>query len=136
MWLIVMFSLICLGALMWYVGDKQYWEALNLCGIATTLIATVVFIGMLFIVLIAHTDVEGYLEANRERYDALVYKVESTTCRDEFGFLNKEVIDEVQEWNESVRANKARQKDLWVGIFYPNIYDEFETIDYNQFVTK
>jgi anaerobic ribonucleoside-triphosphate reductase len=55
------------------------------------------------------------------------------TCRDEFGFLGKEIIDEVQNWNEDIRYYKAAQDDFWVGIFHPNVYDEFETIDYDTY---
>ena len=78
-------------------------------------------------------NVEAKLEMNRECYNALTYKMESTTCRDEFGFLSKEVIDEVQEWNQDVKYIQAAQDDFWVGIFHPNVFDEFETIDYESY---
>ena len=58
------------------------------------------------------------------------YKIESNSCRDEFGLLSKELIDEVQEWNQDVRYYQKIQRNFWVGIFYPNVYDEFETIDF------
>ena len=28
------------------------------------------------------------------------------------------------------------QNDFWVGIFYPNVFDQFETIDYEKFATQ
>lgn len=71
-----------------------------------------------------------------EKQRALEYKLESGACRDELGLLNKEVIDEIQGWNESVSKNKILQRDFWIGIFIPNIYDDFETIDYEGFVGK
>lgn len=76
----------------------------------------------------------GYQASDQERYKALSYKLESGACRDEFGLLNKSVIDEIQEWNESVARNKRMQRDFWLGIYIPNIYDNFETIDYDKFV--
>lgn len=70
---------------------------------------------------------------SKERYNAIIYKVESGACRDEFGLLNKKVIDEIQDWNESVTYNKNIQEDFWVGIFIPNVYDQFEIIDYTKY---
>ena len=59
--------------------------------------------------------------------------MESGACRDEFGLLNKEVIDEIQSWNESIIYNQKMQNDFWVGVFCPNVYDQFETIDYEKY---
>lgn len=71
-----------------------------------------------------------------ETQRALKYKLESGSCRDELGLLNKEVIDEIQIWNEEISRKKVLQRDIWVGVFVPNIYDEFELIDYEGFVPK
>lgn len=64
-----------------------------------------------------------------QRYDALTYKSQTESIRDEFGIVNKDYIDEVQEWNEDIASNQRMQRDFWLGIFIPNIYDDFELID-------
>lgn len=87
----------------------------------------------LIIIIAQYSTIDSYMESNRETYKAITYKVESDACRDEFGLLNKEVLDEVQEWNEDVRFYHNIQDNFWVGIFYPNVFDEFETIDYENF---
>ena len=85
------------------------------------------------IMLVNYIQVDSFIATNTEIYNSLIYKMESTTCRDEFGFLNKEVIDEVQEWNQDVKYIQAAQDDFWVGIFHPNVFDEFKTIDYESY---
>lgn len=40
---------------------------------------------------------DSYFESNRGTYKALIYRVESDACIDEFGLLDKEVIDKIQE---------------------------------------
>lgn len=87
----------------------------------------------LIIIIAQYSTIDSCMESNRETYKAITYKVESDACRDEFGLLNKEVLDEVQEWNEDVRFYRNIQDNFWVGIFYPNVFDEFETIDYENF---
>ena len=88
----------------------------------------------LIIILVNHIQVDGFIARNTEIYNSLIYKMESTTCRDEVGFLNKEVIDEVSNWNRDLQHGKVMQNNPWVGWFYPNIFDQFEIIDYNSFV--
>ena len=40
----------------------------------------------------------------------------------------KEMVNQIQDWNEDLAAFKAKEKDVWLGIFYPNIFDRFEFI--------
>ena len=130
-------GMIVVGNIKWdYKKHNFLWyhdEDIKLAGCITSIISGVVALIMLICIICSHTNVEANLEKNREIYNALTYKMESTTCRDEFGFLSKEVIDEVQEWNKDVRYYQSAQDDFWVGIFYPNVFDEFETIDYESY---
>lgn len=72
----------------------------------------------------------------KERYKAITYKVESGACRDELGLLSKDVIDEVQEWNEEIISAQVGSKNPWVGIYYKDFWDEFSTIDYDRYNTN
>lgn len=100
------------------------------------IVAMCVLVIMSLVVIINHTGSDAVIAENAAVYDSLIYKMESTTCRDEFGFLNKEVIDEVAKWNQNLARNKSLQRDPWIGCFTPNIFDEFEFIDYNNFITN
>lgn len=130
-------GLIVVGNIHWDYKKNDFLyrhdDDIALAGWITSVISGFVALIMLICIICSHTNVEAKLEKNREFYDALTYKMESTTCRDEFGFLSKEVIDEVQEWNKDVRYHQSAQDDFWVGIFYPNVFDQFETIDYESY---
>lgn len=144
MWLGLMVIVFVAGICLVKIGQK-FWsrknnpflyhngESIGFIGIITSIFSMIVIIIMLICIICNHTNVDANLEKHRETYDALTYKMESTTCRDEFGFLSKEVIDEVQEWNKDIRYYQAAQDDFWVGIFYPNVFDEFATIDYESY---
>ena len=111
-----------------------YSDCLDVIGLFTSIISGAVLLIMVICLIGDYTSADATLQQNRERYNALTYKVESGSCRDEFGLLNKEIIDEIQEWNEDVVYKKEIQNNFWVGIFYPDIYDEFETIEYERYV--
>ena len=102
------------------------WDLFAIVDICISII-TVVVMGV--IIAATHVTANGEKLANEQRYDSLIYKAETESIRDEFGIVNKEYIDEVQAWNENVIKYKEWQRDFWIGIFIPNIYDDFETID-------
>lgn len=96
----------------------------------STLISSVLTILFLIVIAANHIGTDAELAQRKAQYDALTYKLESEFVRDDLGLLNKETIDEVQEWNEDLAYLKIMQRDFWMGIFYPNIYDDLELIDY------
>lgn len=123
--------------ILFIVGIILYkvFEFESLGELITTLSGLAVIIS-LFLIIGEYTTMDSYLEKTREQYKAITYKVESDAYRDEFGLLNKEIIDEIQEWNKDVRFYQNIQDNFWVGIYYPNVFDEFETIDYESFEKK
>ena len=135
--LLVGIGCIVLGSVNWDY-EKHHFLWFNEQNFAETgaiiaVISGIAVIVMLIVIIISHSAVDAQLACHRERFEALTYKVESTEYRDEFGLLNKSVVNEIQEWNEDLVYNKAIQRDFWLGIFHPNIYDEFETIEYKEF---
>ena len=108
-------------------------DTLKFIGGITTFISRFIMIIMIIILCFMYIGIDARVEQSKETFDAITYKVESGACRDEFGLLNKEVIDEIQSWNESVIYHQKMQNDFWVGIFYPDVYDQFETIDYEKY---
>ena len=138
--LFVGIGLIVLGSISWdYL--KHHWlyyhdEALNVAGVGVALISGFVVLIMCLFLFNEHNGSQAELAVLREREYAIVYKLESGACIDEFGLLSKTVIDEVQDWNEVIIKEKKLQRNFWIGIFHANIYDEFETIDYKKYSTK
>lgn len=100
------------------------------------IIGTIAIIGgivvttMLCFIIPAQTSAEGKRANNEQRYEALIYKLQTESIRDEFGIVNKEYIDELQRWNEDVVEYQAYSNNFWIGIFYPKrAFDGFETIN-------
>lgn len=116
-----------------YIAYKQGLYD-NLVSSIIAVIAWVVAAIMLGCIVEAHVNLDAKVAKYEEQYNALVYKIESPNCRDEFGFVNKEIIDEIEDWNTMVVNWRHSRKDFWVGIFYPNhAYEQFEVIDYRDF---
>lgn len=102
-------------------------------GVVISFISVVWFLVAGLILLLTQINVAAYRQVNAEKYKALTYKLESEACRDQFGLLNKEIIDEVQRWNVKVTYYKAMEDNFWVGIYYPDVYGDLGTIDYETY---
>lgn len=107
------------------------------CWISTTSVVVSAFLCLAIIVMLVVINInnlsgDGYVASNEQKYEALLYKAKTESIRDEFGIVNKEYVDEVQEWNEDVVKYDSYSKDKWIGIFYPEkYYGNWKTIDLN-----
>lgn len=140
--LIVGIGLVAVGKMEWFDTRNenklrkflyQNDDTIECSGWATVVVSGFIMAIMIVVFACNYIGVNAQVEKAKEQYNAITYKVESGACRDEFGLLNKEVIDEIQDWNEDITYYKNLHKDFWVGIFVPNVYDQFETIDYTKY---
>lgn len=61
-------------------------------------------------------------------YESLTYQLENNLYDNDNDIDKKELMDEIREWNEDLAYCKEIQRNFWVGIYYPNIYDNLEFI--------
>lgn len=141
-WLFVIIGLIGVGLIV--IGNVNWnsekhhflWindENIRETGWGFAIVAIITIVASLLWICGNFIGVDADVAKYHEEYKALTYKMESGSCRDEFGLLSKEVIDEIQDWNTKVIYRQNIQDDFWMGIYYPNIYDQFKTIDYESY---
>lgn len=91
------------------------------------LLATIAFVLTLIALLISTIGLaSAYIGADASvakwetQYESLTYQLENIG--------KKELMDEIREWNEDLAYCKKIQRNFWVGIYYPNVYDNLEFI--------
>lgn len=112
-----------------YLNNAVCSEAPALLSMFIGVVSLIAAVIMLIVIICANTGVNGQIASMQEEYKTLKYELESPEARDEFGIVNKDIVEAVGDWNKKIVSNKANQKDFWIGILIPNIYDEFETIE-------
>ena len=129
--LVALFGVCCIILGCWMYDNTKYdtgW--LKLVGVVITVVSAIVVISCLTAIIEKHIEADAYVAENQERYKSLAYQLENDLYDNDNDIGKKDLYDEIREWNEELAYFRALQDNFWVGIFYPNVYDQFEFIDY------
>lgn len=97
---------------------------------ASAILGIVVLI-MGILIMEAHIPAKAKVEQYQMRYEALLYQYENDVYDGDDDVVGKRSLyTDIEHWNSDLAYRKRIQRDFWVGIFYPNIYDQFEFIEY------
>ena len=101
-------------------------------GVGLTEILTVIS-GIAIVVSIA-IMANSYIHADanvakyQKRYESLTYQYENDFYNNDNDVGKYELVSQIEYWNTDLAYRKTIQRDFWLGIYYPNIYDQFEFI--------
>lgn len=125
-WLVLLSLVVSLGLAV-YV-EKRFGDYSGLFFVIAFL-SFLVSIIMLVVIIVDNTNVDAYVSENQMRYEMLVYQYENDIYDNDNDLGKRDLMEDIQEWNEDLAYHRKAQDDFWVGIFYPNVYDQFEFIE-------
>ena len=95
----------------------------------TTGLSGVAVVVSLIILLINHVGVDATIASKNIEYKSLVYQYNHDVYDNDNDIGKKELYKEIENYNRSLASNQKLQDDFWVGIYLPDIYDQFEFIE-------
>lgn len=125
-WLVVLSIVVCLGLAVYL--EKRFCDYSGPF-LVIAIIGFIVAIIMLIVIIVENTNVDAYVAENRMRYEMLVYQYENDIYDNDNDLGKRDLMEDIQEWNEDLAYYREAQDDFWVGIFHPNVYDQFEFIE-------
>lgn len=123
--ILILIALIIVGSLLMCKCSK--WG--DLVGLLINAITIIILGFMLVAGIINYISASAEKDAAIEKYNAIQYKVSSEVYKDDIGLLNKDVIDEICEWNSDLKWNQKMTHNVFVGALMPNYYDDLEFIE-------
>ena len=99
-------------------------------GVAFEVTGWIAVIVSIIIFAVNYIGLNGDIEANKARYESLTYQYENELYDNDNDIGKKELMSEIQDWNEDLARHKANQDSFWIGIYIPDIFDQFEFIEY------
>lgn len=128
--IIMIFIAICLFVFLGFLIDNDVNEFItgSVAVFSGLFVLFVLFVCTLYTLntITKNTDIAVI----QQKYNALVYKLESEKARDDFGLLNKEIVDEVQDFNEKKARSKAITNAPIIGFAFYDCYENVEFIEY------
>lgn len=125
-WLVVL--LIVVSLMLAVYVEKRFGDYSWLFIVIAFLSFVVSFV-MLVVIIVKNTNVDAYVAENQMRYEMLVYQYENDIYDNDNDLGKRDLMEDIQEWNEDLAYYREAQDDFWVGIFHPNVYDQFEFIE-------
>lgn len=140
MLLIVIIVFLIIGILGLIAFDNDWFKheyanySVYIIGIIATTITIVGIIASGITFAINYLGINGYIEECNKRYETLVFQVENNLYKDDI--TTHELVKDVEKWNCDLANKKINQYDLWIGIYIPDIYNQFEFISLDNLVTS
>lgn len=104
------------------------WSDLHLAALCTLAVGVVLLVISVIGFATSYIGTDASVAKWETQYESLTYQLENNLYDNDNDIGKKELMDEIREWNENLAYRKAIQRNFWVGIYYPNIYDNLEFI--------
>ena len=120
-WIILFIAIV---SIIWISIDEYNFVAVLVCafGVIAAILSLIFFAS-------AHIGNDGYIAENKVRYDSLVYQYENDIYENDNDVGKRELMVAIQDWNEDLAKYREIQDDFWIGVYIPDIYDQFEFIE-------
>lgn len=123
---VILFIISLIGVFICY--DKGCDFILVLTAVSTVAL-TIAVLSSICIIIDAYSHAEASVAQYQKRYESLVYQYENDFYENDNDVGKYELVSQIECWNTDLAYRKTIQRDFWLGIYYPNIYDQFEFIE-------
>lgn len=125
---LIFLTLLLVGVAMLFIASDDYIP-MSASIFVIGLIGTITSVALL---CVAYIGLDGDVERYQVRYDSLTYQYENYLYDNDNDVGKKELMSEIQSWNEDLAWYKTMQRNPWIGIYIPDVYDQFDFIELHE----
>ena len=112
-----------------WVYDHDLEEVFVGIGCGLAVIGVIISLIMVLVIAVKHVGPDATIAKYEQRYESLVYQYENDIYDNDNDLGKRELMTDIEKWNTDLAYKKEIQRNFWVGIFYMDIYDQFEFIE-------
>ena len=125
---IILLALGIIGVTVLDAWDHSFLHMVS--SIITCLVSCAILISLI-VFANNYIGIDATIAKNKQIYESLTYQYENAVFDEDDDVVGKkELYNQIQDWNTDLAYNQNIQDNFWIGIYYPNIFDEFEFIEY------
>ena len=125
MTIIIMFLSFILHVILF---EHDFEVSSGLCGVIATICGFCLFIEII-VFGVNYIGVNANIQKMNSKHDMLVYQYENDIYDNDNDLGKRDLFEDICKWNEDLAWHKEAQDDVWIGIFIPDIYDQFDFIE-------
>lgn len=111
------------------ISDDYYDIIVDVSEVISVVLGVVILF-MTVAICIGNFGTDAKVAKYKERYDSLVYQYENEIYYDDN--VVYDLLTDICEYNEDIAYYQEIQDDFWLGVFYPNVFDQFELIELDE----
>lgn len=122
-------AIFVIGIIMSIVYDNTHWcDHLDI-RVWFIVIGSVAMLISGIVLGVNYIGKDAYIDIMNERYDILTYQYDNNIYDNDNDLGKRELMVDIQSWNEDLAARRVLQHNFWVGPYVPDIYDQFEFVE-------
>ena len=129
-WLFIIALVVGIICIIFEDKSEYYIDWRKITGWVITITAASSILISIFCIVDSYSTAEALIAANNERYKVLVYQVENNLYDNDNDLGKKELYNEIKDWNEDLSYYQSIQDNFWIGIYLPNMFDQFKFIEF------
>lgn len=127
----VFIALLIIGIIGVMKIDEWEYGVLHAFSCGITVAAGVAVVVSLVMITVCYTTIDAYIAENKQIYESLTYQYDNNVFdQDDDVIGKKELYNQIQDWNADLAWYQNIQDNFWFGIYFPNVFDQFEFIEY------
>ena len=129
-WIAVIIAVV--GCVLYHAYERNWfksYEVNEIClgvGVPLAVIGLAASVVMGIMIVLSQGTASATIAENSVRREMLVYQYENDIYENDNDLGKRELMVDIQE---DLAYYQAVQDNFWIGIFYPDIYDQFEFIE-------
>ena len=117
------------------IVEEQLWKRKFFCaewlealGNGLIVVAIICIVVSVVFFAIMYIGIDANVESNKQIYESLTYQLENNLYDNDNDVGKKELYNQIQEWNKDLASYQTIQDDFWIGIYCPDVFNQFEFI--------